>query len=509
MPDASNSSSESKTDALNPLELSPQAEEAYQSSVSLGAENGEVYYKPMEESKRFGLFVRPGEELPRKAREAGEAVGASPNLLEIASQLSAEETERLEKADAAADSTLLALEEEEEFEQHQEKEMARLSAEIEAVEEALNRQESPAEPPLDLMDEPDEAEELTLEIDEEPLDSAPEEVWDSPDSSSSQPAMEESEAFPEEESEAFPEEVESPSEEMGSDLDKLAATPEELTPLPEDTREEPLDAGLSSALEEPVEEPAPLESLTPEPSQSAPQAPELQGSNRPVSGARAMTEITPEELEALIPLQNQPPATEAPSKPGPPPKRRLNFLEKLALLLIAGTVLLAGVLVVGGYLRILDSSLLHQLVRGYVHQLEFTAAPQTRLVQNAYIRQPLLVIEGSVRNLFGRGEEVGAIRLKGVALDGEGRLLESGTGYAGTLFSDEELKSMSRGEIELLLEQPSGREEQNWNLETGQEVPFQIVLFETGAEAQNTMVQMVSYERNGETVYVQPAEQSR
>jgi hypothetical protein len=172
-------------------------------------------------------------------------------------------------------------------------------------------------------------------------------------------------------------------------------------------------------------------------------------------------------------------------------------------------VLLAGVLVVGGYLRILDSSLLHQLVRGYVHQLEFTAAPQTRLVQNAYIRQPLLVIQGSVRNLFGRGEEVGAIRLKGVALDGEGRLLESGTGYAGTLFSDEELKSMSRGEIELLLEQPSGREEQNRNLETGQEVPFQIVLFETGAEAQSTMVQMVSYERNGETVYVQPAEQSR
>ena len=46
-------------------------------------------------------------------------------------------------------------------------------------------------------------------------------------------------------------------------------------------------------------------------------------------------------------------------------------MEKLALVVMAGVIGFAGLLVVGGYLELFDASVFQQFTRGYVHQFEF------------------------------------------------------------------------------------------------------------------------------------------
>ncbi|MFL2773896.1 MAG: hypothetical protein ACJ0DH_10110 [bacterium] len=94
------------------------------------------------------------------------------------------------------------------------------------------------------------------------------------------------------------------------------------------------------------------------------------------------------------------------------------------------------------------------------------------------------------------------VRLKALAFDEQNNLLESQTGFAGILLNDEELKRLSRSEIVRLFERKQGREIPNENLLRKQELLFQAVFFTSGKKINRTSVQIVSYYRNGEMVYV-------
>ncbi len=178
------------------------------------------------------------------------------------------------------------------------------------------------------------------------------------------------------------------------------------------------------------------------------------------------------------------------------------FLLKLgyaALLGLSGFIIL---LLTGGHLNLLDRSLFQQLVEYRLHQLEFTEDLRTRLVDNFFNRETLLVLEGNVRNFFSTYDDVGQIKLKALAFDSENRLLESRTTYAGILLNDEELKQLSRSEILRLFELNRGRDAPNHGLLRFQDLPFQTIFFYSGKQVAHTSVQIVSYFRNGEMVYV-------
>ena len=166
---------------------------------------------------------------------------------------------------------------------------------------------------------------------------------------------------------------------------------------------------------------------------------------------------------------------------------------------ITGFIIL---LIAGGYLNLIDRSLFKQLLENRFHQIEFDENLRSRLVKNHLNREPLVVLEGGLRNLFNTNDLVSHVRLKALAFDQDNLLLESRTSFAGILLSDEELKRLSRSEIQRLFEQKEGREIPNENLFWKQELPFQTVFFNTGKRINHTSVQIVSYHRNGELVYV-------
>ena len=170
-----------------------------------------------------------------------------------------------------------------------------------------------------------------------------------------------------------------------------------------------------------------------------------------------------------------------------------------ALAGITGFIIL---LIAGGYLNLIDRSLFQQLLENRYHQIEFDENLRSRLVKNHLNREPLVVLEGGLRNLFNTNDLVSHVRLKALAFDQDNLLLESRTSFAGILLSDEELKRLSRSEIQRLFEQKEGREIPNENLFWNQELPFQTVFFNTGKRINHTSVQIVSYHRNGELVYV-------
>ena len=144
-----------------------------------------------------------------------------------------------------------------------------------------------------------------------------------------------------------------------------------------------------------------------------------------------------------------------------PLRRQALRLGYLALTGLCGFLIL---LLAGGYLNLIDRSLFQQLLSNRFHQIEFEGDLRSRLIQNRLNREPLVVLEGGLRNLFNNEDTVSHVRLKALAFGEKNNLLESRTGFAGILLNDEELKRLSRSEIVRLFERKQGREIPNENL---------------------------------------------
>ena len=84
-----------------------------------------------------------------------------------------------------------------------------------------------------------------------------------------------------------------------------------------------------------------------------------------------------------------------------------------------------------------------------------------------------LVITGLARNDY--AEPRRGLRLRGVALAHDGRILADRFVYAGNFLSEEELSSWAPFEIEACLSRKNGRDYQNSHLASGQTIPFMLV----------------------------------
>ena len=104
-------------------------------------------------------------------------------------------------------------------------------------------------------------------------------------------------------------------------------------------------------------------------------------------------------------------------KTADPSKVKFGFHENFILFIIFCVLAVAGIAFVGGYLKIFDSSILHQLTTKNLHHLEFDGEFKARQVENGYNRLPLLVVEGAIRNIFEDSEDVKKIQLKAFAFD--------------------------------------------------------------------------------------------
>ncbi|MDE0905859.1 MAG: hypothetical protein OSB18_00510 [SAR324 cluster bacterium] len=375
---ASSEGLDSLADRTSFLDIPPEAERRYLEAVQLGDAPPAGVNKPLEQNKRYNLFVKPGMLRNRK----------SPRVVEIAPDMPTE------KAENAASSVLREL-------------------------GAENNDAPPESPP-------------TPEPDLQAESSSPPQTLEKPDNLA---------------------------------LEETPTTPKvkTLEPLPVDSV---LEAGLG-------------------------------GRETPVTPIPILSEL---ETSGADKPPDSPPPDLAPAENNL--SWGLGVMEKLALVVMAGVIGFAGLLVVGGYLELFDASVFQQFTRGYVHQFEFEKPLRSRRARNAFNRNTLLVVEGRVRNQFLTSSHVGRVRLKALALGPQGQVLDESVFFAGVVLSDEELENMGLSEIRELQQMAVGRDAPNLNLRNEQEIPFQAVFFRTSDEVGDVQVKLVSYERSGKSVFV-------
>ena len=192
---------------------------------------------------------------------------------------------------------------------------------------------------------------------------------------------------------------------------------------------------------------------------------------------------------------------------------KFGFHENLILFVIFCVLSVAGIAFVGGYLKIFDSSIFHQLTAKNLHHLEFDGEFKARQVENGYNRLPLLVVEGAIKNIFEDSEDVKKIQLKALAFDSENRMIGSHFTYAGNVLTDEQLEKFSSLDITArrysedmgFLSSSRFTSTQENSLNTGlqkQGIPFQLVFLKSVQNIKRTSVQIVSYVRNNKIIFV-------
>jgi len=200
-------------------------------------------------------------------------------------------------------------------------------------------------------------------------------------------------------------------------------------------------------------------------------------------------------------------------KPSDQSKIKFGFHENFILFFIFCVLAVAGIAFVGGYLKIFDLSIFHNLTAKNLHHLEFDGEFNARQVDNGYNRLPLLVVEGTIRDIFEDSEDVKKIQLKAFAFDSENKMVSSHFTYAGNVLTDEQLEKFSplditsirhSGDVGVLSTSGFTSTQENI-LNTGlqkQGIPFQLVFLKSVQNIKRTSVQIVSYVRNNKIIIV-------
>ena len=188
---------------------------------------------------------------------------------------------------------------------------------------------------------------------------------------------------------------------------------------------------------------------------------------------------------------------------------KFGFHENVIFFVIFCLLAVAGIAFIGGYLKIFDSSIFHQLTAKKLHRLEFKGEFKARQVENGYNRLPLLVVEGTIRNSFENSDNVKKIQLKAFAYDSENRMIASQFTYAGNVLTDKQLQEFSPLDIRAMRHSentgiliPSGFELTRKNSLQKRGIPFQLVFLKSVQNIKKTSVQIVSYVRNKKTIFV-------
>jgi len=200
-------------------------------------------------------------------------------------------------------------------------------------------------------------------------------------------------------------------------------------------------------------------------------------------------------------------------KTADPSNVKFGFHENFILFVIFCVLAVAGIAFVGGYLKIFDSTIFHQLTAKKLHHLEFDGEFKARQLKNGYNRLPLLVVEGAIRDVLEDSEDVKKIQLKAFAFDSENRMIASHFTYAGNVLTDEQLEEFSPLDIKAMRHSedmgvlsPLGfTSTQENSLNKGlqkQGIPFQLVFLKSVQNIKRTSVQIVSYVRNNKIFFV-------
>ena len=204
-------------------------------------------------------------------------------------------------------------------------------------------------------------------------------------------------------------------------------------------------------------------------------------------------------------------------KTADPSKVKFGFHENFILFVIFCVLAVAGIAFVGGYLKIFDSSIFHQLTAKNLHHLEFDGEFKARQVENGYNRLPLLVVEGAIRDIIEDSEDVKKIQLKAFAFDSENRMIASHFTYAGNVLTEVQLEEFSPLDITAMrhsedmgfLSSSGFTSTQENSLNTGlqkQGIPFQLVFLKSVQNIKRTSVQIVSYVRNNKILFIRSPE---
>ena len=194
-------------------------------------------------------------------------------------------------------------------------------------------------------------------------------------------------------------------------------------------------------------------------------------------------------------------------------KVKFGFHENFILFVIFCVFSVAGIAFVGGYLKIFDSSIFHQLTTKNLHHIEFDGEFKARQVENGYNRLPLLVVEGNIRNSFVNSINLEKIQLKAFAFDSENRMIASHFTYAGNVLTDEQLEEFSTLDITAMrhsedmgvLSSSGFPSTEGNSLNIGiqkQGIPFQLVFLKSVQNIKRTSIQIISYVRNNKLIFV-------
>ncbi len=139
-----------------------------------------------------------------------------------------------------------------------------------------------------------------------------------------------------------------------------------------------------------------------------------------------------------------------------------------------------------------------------LHEISFSdESTQTYEIHNIHGRRSLYVVEGQLVNQFDTDEKVSWIQVKGVALDENGKMLETSIAFAGNVLTKKELAEQELYQIKKFYKYPNGQGNTNHELKEQQAVPFQIVFYDSSQRLNNVSVKIISYVKNSQTVYPQ------
>jgi len=145
--------------------------------------------------------------------------------------------------------------------------------------------------------------------------------------------------------------------------------------------------------------------------------------------------------------------------------------------------------------------------RERVHQLALKDSLAGHYVINKPSGQRLFVVQGALTNGFGKGEQIGWVRVRGTiyADMAQTKPLQTSYAYLGNLLDDQQLATWDLSAIRAYYGYNNGRGDVNYQIPPGATVPFQIFFPEIDEQkVERTVAEVVSYTRRGAPVFVAP-----
>ncbi len=228
-----------------------------------------------------------------------------------------------------------------------------------------------------------------------------------------------------------------------------------------------------------------------------------------------------EELPPLPPLPESAPPAAAPAlgavKPPDkePPQRRMvpgqqgwfTVRRRVLVLAVVAGLIVGAILGWAGWLMRGTTPVRPFAVEsGKVHQLALQNTLEGRTIAHRRGKR-LFVVEGQLVNHFPRDVKVSWVRVRGTAYaeHGEKQLLGTTQVYLGNVLTDKQLESWELDAITAYGAYNNGRSNANFEIPAGGKVPFQLVFVDMKVPVLRTVAQVVSYSRNGLSVYVEGA----